>query len=129
LPHAQAEDEQDEEARLEIIDSRRGFVMAQLADAMQKRSDHQQHAAAQAPDLETGQAALFNQPVKLGQPEARQENHDDQEDVIRDEFVAREERREDHRPQNHRADQSAEENFRLRRRSGGSGVRRGRFDL
>ena len=98
LPHAQSEHEEDEKARLEIVDARRRFVKPEFACAVQECADHQQRPADQPPALEANQAALLDQSVKFRKAKAGKENHDGQENVVRDEFVAREQGRQDDGP-------------------------------
>ena len=130
LPHAQSEHEEDEKARLEIVDARRRFVKPEFACAVQECADHQQRPADQPPALEANQAALLHQSVKFRKAKAGKENHDGKQNVVRDEFVAREQGRQDDGPEYDRADQPAKKDFRLRRRGGrGGGVRRARFGL
>ncbi len=113
LAQAQAQHEENEEASLEIVDARRGASSPDLAGQIQERSHHQQDAAEYAPLFEADPAALGDQPVKLRQSDCRQQNHDQQEHVVRYQTVAGKHGRQDNRPQHHKAGQPTPKDFGL----------------
>src|SRR5437870_5520134 len=90
-------------------------MQAELTRAVEKGSRHQQDAAEQSPPREANQVALLEQAVKLREAKRREENHDDQKDVIRDQFVGRKHRRQDDRPQEDRGGEPSQKSLRLRR--------------
>src|SRR5436190_15155889 len=59
LAQTQAEHEQDDEARFEIVDTR-GEAALGMVGEIEKRANHQQHPAENAPAFEANQVALFD---------------------------------------------------------------------
>ena len=116
LADAKAEDENDQQAGFKVVRFGRRLLNAQDAREVEERAGDQQQPAENAPFLEANQPAPFHHAVKLHQSEAAQRKHDDQENAVRNEFVAGEERPDHDGPQNNRSEQAAQKDLRFGRR-------------
>jgi hypothetical protein len=109
LPHAQAEHEQNQEARFKIVHARGRIVDAEMfRRQVQKSPDHEQRAAEQSAPFETGEAAFLDEAVKFREAGQREKNDDEKKNAAGNQRMAGEQGDNDHRPENHRGDQPAE---------------------
>src|SRR5262249_20637923 len=83
LPKTEPQHKEDEETRFKIVYTGGRTGGADKDGLIQKRFAHEEESAQQPPPLEANQFALFDEAIKLGEAGHGEDDHDQEEDVIR----------------------------------------------